>query len=553
MRWLRPSSVVTRTLSIRRNGVYAGQGLYGYAEVDVNVEPNSVRSRDPDTGDPIIITVEDPDTPIDPDDPRPAGPGRLVVEDVAPPTRIVTLTDPPGGPFLPGEAIDYAGIRVQAQTSSGAPWSGFEDGVVPFGELIFPHARVEAAFPDCREVAASEILSRGKLSNSGLFARGIDPSFEEYYADGVAEQAKGVVNDFTYWLRRYEKLGYNIAVRRATKFYVADTMDHYSSAGMWDGIWEAMDDDDFARYNTFRLGGTVFLAWIYFDYPYKETLYAQFAVRATIAFDAFETPQFRITKLELVRPTRYTKHIFQGVEKTGSLYTDTRLTNHVICSLDDFVGNINAYIPPDVDAATVGENDIPIYLATSELDCGVAQPVRFSVVGHAAASAANGVHREYRFSGGRVALSYEGSAIYYVVAAREPGSFTVTTEEYTHETPQTTDEQGNTVTGDEVITLAGTSSETDALDRSYTYAGLTVRYAAGAIPTDAPVARVRPDTAAAEEPFYSHAAAIAWTVVYGSIPGETVAVPVRWPSPEGEEVLETTCNVRVATPATAQT
>jgi len=483
-RWINPNAVPLKQDRFSDNGTFsaAKEGKYGYNKVSVGVDTNCVVGKNPDTDEDVEVREEpEPKDPYRPDEGGGGGgggekPPHLVVTVL--PSQIAVVKPPDRVRYMMGETIDYTGIEVQALLKSGQPWDGFKGGMVPFGELEFPVKKVDGytvVANDGSQGNYIEIKHVGDWEEALKFLinkAGVDTSPELKFVSAFDRE------EFYYWKETGDIANVEITVDNENK------LQHV------------------LFFNIDRRVGQYFgRTTLYYTNPYFTATYIQ-RHGNEIILKRWIAPEY----LEQTVRTEYVV----DVGETEKYYR---------------IGTANIYFD--------NPNEIPIYTATSDLDCGISQPIRFSTRGVAVCAPeteGESRHRETRFSGGCIALAPRGNAICYITASADGGGMDII---------------DRWIDGD-----AGSESEeseTVSTGSQFTYDGRTVHYARGSVAMDGAIASYLPDTSGDGAALLQHAGEIAWTMVYGNVSVTDKALPVQWTRPGDAKVLETEFNISVAT------
>ena len=117
--WVPEDERRLKTKHITENGVYVAtdDDCYGYSQVIISISSNSIRGKDPNTGETISVSV-DPST------------GDLIETQVPVEIRVIEPPTNPYGIYLDGQTIKKDGMIVKAYFATGD-----EYGTVPNGEI----------------------------------------------------------------------------------------------------------------------------------------------------------------------------------------------------------------------------------------------------------------------------------------------------------------------------------------------------------------------------------------------------------------------------------
>ncbi len=498
-RWINPNAVPLKQDRFSDNGTFsaAKEGKYGYNKVSVGVSEDRVIGKDPDTDEDVEVREEpEPKDPYRPDEGGGGGEGGEkpphLVETVLP-SQIAVVKPPDKVRYMLGETIEYAGIGVQARLKSGQAWDGFKNGMVPFGELEFPVKKLDGNYiPESRNYTGEYVPIHRAGDPIAALKFLIDLWHEKYpeMDAGYTVSFASVLDEQVYYAHK-------------NAGYVAKVV--LESRGDENWTWSYLSEAEIT-----------FVAWAVGDSPWIDSSKS----RGGYGFNQFKAT-IEPTSREIVFERYYggSANIRSGYDAIYAM----EYPSHAIVGLLLFY-TINAYLDsPD---------DIPIYTATSDLDCGISQPIRFSTRGVAVCAPeteGESRHRETHFSGGCIALAPRGNAICYITASASGGSMDIV---------------------DKWIDAGSESeeSETVSTDSQFTYDGRTVHYARGSVAMDGAIASYLPDTASDGAALLQHAGEIAWTMVYGNVAGTDKALPVQWARPGDGKVLETEFNISVGMP-----
>lgn len=484
-RWINPNAVPLTQDRFSDNGTYsaAKEGKYGYEKVTVGVEPDRIYGKDPDTDEDVEVREEpEPKDPYRPDEGGGEEPPHLV--ETVLPSQIAVVKPPDKASYMMGETIEYAGIGVQARLKSGQAWDGFPGGMIPFKELEFPVKKLDDYAVIGHEGSRIEIKHVGdwEAALKFLFDKaGVSASTEVQFD---TEEGERIFNGS-------REMG------RVANITINVYADH------------RLDSVDIEIFNAI-VGNT-----IYEENQYRP-LYTFYDSRIwqhgnQIIFSYWTPETWEREEIE----TEYSR-----IDIEGNNYTQEEPHSYHV------IGTANIYFDdPD---------EIPIYTATSDLDCGIAQPIRFSTRGVAVCAPeteGGSRHRETHFSGGRIALAPRGNEICYITASAGGGSMDIDDRWIDEDAGSESEE-----------------SETVSTGSSFTHNGLTVRFTRGSVAMDGAITRYLPDTASDGAALLQHAGEIAWTMVYGEVSGADKALPVQWARPGDAKVLETAFNISVAVP-----
>jgi len=491
-RWINPNAVPLTQDRFNDNGTFsaAKEGKYGYNKVSVGVEPDHIFGKDPDTDEDVEVREEpEPKDPYRPDEGGGGGGGGdekppHLVKTVLP-SQIAVVKPPDKASYMMGETIEYAGIGVQARLKSGQVWDGLKNGMIPYQELEFPvkklddYAVVKREEPEGSPITVKHVGDWEAALKFLIGEAGVNVSPEVHFRTAEVERT------------------YNNCIERG---YVANFHIMVRDGILWNvtiDVFNIVEGETFNENVQYRQR----LEFI----DSRNTGSADAPITFYINYPSSWEKEEIMTEYE--RHEEYLK------------YPD----GHIVHETFLYMGTANIYFDdPD---------EIPIYTATSDLNCGIAQPIRYSTRGVAVASEGGSRHRETHFSGGCIALAPRGNAICYITASADGGSMDIDDRWIDEDAGSESEE-----------------SETVSTGSSFTHNGRTVRFTRGSVAMDGAITRYLPDTASDGAALLQHAGEIAWTMVYGNVTGTDKALPVQWARPGDGKVLETEFNISVATP-----
>lgn len=518
-RWINPNAVPLTQDRFSDNGTFsaAKEGKYGYNKVSVGVETDRIFGKDPETDEDMEVREEpEQKDPYRPDEGGEGGGGGEkpphLVETVLP-SAIAVVKPPDKTRYMLGETIAYAGIGVQARLKSGQAWDGFPGGMIPFKELVFPVKKLDGNYiPEYQNSGTVDVKRLGRISNLSDTIP-IPDEADEGSVDGYND----ATSQFWAQIRRGEKQGYAYEISQYQGFMTRDTV----SAGFTEVPILV------ARVVAPKISpnqGETNLSDIKFNSGCAVVGHGYYSGGEPLKIDRFG----------YVSSYASTRDAYVG-RKTGITALAWRGTIWGECNYT-YTSPINAYFAPSdsSEESPIYTIDIPIYTATSDLDCGIAQPIRFSTRGVAVCAPeteGGSRHRETHFSGGCIALAPRGNAICYITASAGGGSMDIVDKWIDGDAGSESEE-----------------SETVSTGSSFTHNGLTVRFTRGSVAMDGEIVSYLPDTSGDGAALLQHAGEIAWTMVYGNVAGTDKALPVQWSRPGDGKVLETEFNISVATP-----